>query len=780
VGASAAPQTVTLTNSGSAAANISSITASAGFSVAGCGSTLAAGASCDLQVGFTAAAPGTFTGSVSIASDSTGSPHVVSLTASGMLPPQFFITMTSSIAPGQSFVVSIQIRNPAGNPFSYSNFTANLTYPAGFVNSGPNISYPQGGCGANFSYTGGVQGGNTIGFAGGGSVIPSSLCSRAAAQVIAPSTPGTYTFTIPAGAFTIANAGGFPISLSNPSPITGIITVTSAPPPPPPNAALAPSSLGFAATITGSASAPQTVTLTNSGPGTLTIGSVSASGDFSYSNGCPTAVPANQSCSIDVTFAPTAVGARAGTLSIASNAAAGTLSVALAGTGASPPQVAPNASLVPSSLAFAGRTVLTTSPSQRATLTNNGPGPLTLGTISATGDFAFTSTCSGSLAAGQSCPIDVTFTPLAVGARVGSITIASNASGSPHVISLSGVAQVATAAVIEVAASVDFPAQQIGTRGSAQTIAIVNAGNATLTLDPITIDGDFVLLPGVSATSNYQRCGAALLSGATCAVEVQFAPTLSGLRTGLLHVTGNATNAPVLVRLVGTGTVATPPARALTMDGALRFPDQAVGTHSAGRAVTVTNTSSATVSITDLATSGDFSVSDTCTTIAARGTCSPVVVFTPSAVGERTGTLTVRTLTETAPYVVGLSGLGIFNPVPQITLSVTRLGFGNTFQAVPATARVVVTNVGQVPVVIESFLASGDFLVTNACGISIAVGASCSIDVSFYPRRTGAQLGTLEIRTNAAGSPHGVQLSGTGCAVPSLARARSGQLLCGP
>jgi hypothetical protein len=82
--------------------------------------------------------------------------------------------------------------------------------------------------------------------------------------------------------------------------------------------------------------------------------------------------------------------------------------------------------------------------------------------------------------------------------------------------------------------------------------------------------------------------------------------------------------------------------------------------------------------------------------------------------------------------------------------------------------------------VIESLIASGDYLVSSPCGISIAVGASCAVDVAFLPRRTGAQVGTLEIRTNAAGSPHAVQLSGTGCAFPSLGRTRSGMLLCGP
>jgi YVTN family beta-propeller protein len=441
---------------------------------------------------------------------------------------------------------------------------------------------------------------------------------------------------------------------------------------------------------------------------------------------------------------------------------------------------APAISLTPASLTFPARGISSTSPTQSVTLANTGSGALAISSMVGSGDFAFTSSCGTTVGPGATCIIDVTFTPRASGARAGSITITSNASGSPHAISLSGTGLASAAAVIDAPSSVDFAAQDVNTRSAAQAIAIVNAGNATLTLDPITIDGDFVLLPGVAAASTYQRCGASLLPGGVCAVEVQFAPSLPGLRTGFVHVTGNATNSPVLVRLVGIGIVALPPARSLAVDGALRFPDQAVGTSSTGRSVTLVNTTSSTVSITDLSVSGDFSVADTCTTIAPRLTCSPRVVFTPSAVGERAGTLTIRALTETAPYVVALSGLGVFNAVPQITLSLARLGFGNTLLGIPSTARVTLTNVGQVPVAIENFVASGDYLVSNTCGVSIAVAASCSIDVSFYPRHTGAQLGTLELRTNAAGSPHAVQLSGTGCALPSVGRARSGQLLCGP
>jgi len=347
-------------------------------------------------------------------------------------------------------------------------------------------------------------------------------------------------------------------------------------------------------------------------------------------------------------------------------------------------------------------------------------------------------------------------------------------------VALSGNGQFAVAAVLQVDPTVGaFAPQEVGTSSAPDTFVIVNAGNATLTFADISVSGaGFTLLPTITGTT-YTRCGATLVSGAGCAVQVSFTPTGPGAVSGALHIAGNATNSPVDVNLTASGVI-TVPTRALSVAASLAFADQPVGTQSAGRAFAITNNLASVVSVSDLAADGDFSVSDTCATIAAHGTCSPLVFFRPTAVGSRTGRLTIHTLSEATPYSVALSGTGTFNAVPQIELSVTRLGFGNTLLGVPVSTQVVIRNVGQVPVAIQSVTASGDFFVGHACAASIAVGSSCTLNVSFFPRMTGGTAGAVEIRTDATGSPHQVQLSGVGCALPSFARARSGGLLCGP
>jgi hypothetical protein len=96
--------------------------------------------------------------------------------------------------------------------------------------------------------------------------------------------------------------------------------------------------------------------------------------------------------------------------------------------------------LSPSMLTFGSQNLLSTSAAQSITLSNTGAGTLSIASIAPSGDYARTTTCGSTLAAGANCSINVTFTPTATGTRAGTITISSDASGSPHSAVLSGVA----------------------------------------------------------------------------------------------------------------------------------------------------------------------------------------------------------------------------------------------------------------------------------------------------------------------------------------------------
>ena len=83
----------------------------------------------------------------------------------------------------------------------------------------------------------------------------------------------------------------------------------------------------------GTASAAQTVTLKNTGTGTLTIASFTTTGDYAQTNTCGTSLAPGASCTIKVTFTPTAKGTRTGTLTVTSNAAGSPHKVSLTGNG---------------------------------------------------------------------------------------------------------------------------------------------------------------------------------------------------------------------------------------------------------------------------------------------------------------------------------------------------------------------------------------------------------------------------------------------------------------
>ncbi|WP_239123771.1 discoidin domain-containing protein [Rhizocola hellebori] len=106
--------------------------------------------------------------------------------------------------------------------------------------------------------------------------------------------------------------------------------------------------------------------------------------------------------------------------------------------GGGTPPTGPVIGLSSSSVAFGNQTVNTTSAAQTVTVSNSGNAVANLGAVNVTGEFARTTTCGATLAAGASCTISVTFTPTGTGTRSGSVSFTSNAPGSPHPVNLSG------------------------------------------------------------------------------------------------------------------------------------------------------------------------------------------------------------------------------------------------------------------------------------------------------------------------------------------------------
>jgi hypothetical protein len=303
-------------------------------------------------------------------------------------------------------------------------------------------------------------------------------------------------------------------------------------------------SLSFPSQTYGTSSTAQAITLTNTGSYTLTVISIVPSGDFSESDDCAY-VASGGSCTVQVTFTPTAQGRRTGTLTINANVSGGDLTVALSGTGTAAPEV----NLAPASIDFGEVEVGATSlPLQVAG--NNGTALAISYTSTLTGPFALASnTCvdssSGALvmAAETSCQLKLTFTPTAAGAATGTLTFSDSA--GTQTVQLSGTG-LAPATDTLSATSLTFPATTVGKLSAAQTVSLTNSGGVPLTSISTAVSGPFTV------TNN---CTANLAAASSCAISVSFQPTADGTQTGTLTVTDILQ--VQTVALSGTGTEAT-------------------------------------------------------------------------------------------------------------------------------------------------------------------------------------------------------------------------------
>jgi hypothetical protein len=398
---------------------------------------------------------------------------------------------------------------------------------------------------------------------------------------------------------------------------------------------VAPATLTFSAQA-GSTSAAQTVTLTNTGTAVVNISSVSAAGGYTASSACGSTLAVGANCLISVEFAPTVTGSVIGSLTISDNATGSPQSVTLTGTATAPPPT-----ITPPSLTFAAQLVgTTTSTAQTVTLANTSDYPITIHSVTASTGFAVSSACGVAIGPNSSCQLSVTFAPTVTGSLPGSVTIASNATGSPQTIGLSGTATLPPPTVTVAPASLTFATAPTGSTSVAQPVLLSNTGGSTLNISSIAASGDF------AETNN---CGSALAVAGNCTVSVTFTPTAGGARTGTLTIMDNAPGSPQTVTLNGTG--------------------ETVGVSSASSSLTVSGSGTVTDTIAVAPQSGfSGTVSLSCAiNYLGSGTASrpPTCSLNPSSATiaggvSGTTTLTVSTSgTATASSAPALGGAGL-------------------------------------------------------------------------------------------------------------------------
>ncbi|MFO1303105.1 MAG: choice-of-anchor D domain-containing protein [Burkholderiales bacterium] len=307
-----------------------------------------------------------------------------------------------------------------------------------------------------------------------------------------------------------------------------------------------PSSLAFGSVNVGSSSSAQTVTVSNTGgasANSLVIGAAPAG--YSRTTTCGASLAAGATCSISVTFSPTAAQAYSGNVSITWTG--GSTSVSLSGTGAAAASSNVNASS--SFLAFGNVTVGQTSTSQTITVSNSGTAAATnMSYPAAPAKFTKSGTCaSATLNAGASCTIVFSYTPTAVGADNATYTFTGGGKSFP--IALSGAGTSGTpppAGQLSMPPTLTMPTTTVGTSSAAQAVTLSNTGGAAVAVSSITSSnaGEFTVSGSTCATVN---------AGGSCTFNLTFTPAAAGGRSATVTVVSNGTGSPQSITVTGTG-----------------------------------------------------------------------------------------------------------------------------------------------------------------------------------------------------------------------------------
>ncbi len=739
------PQTVTVSNTGTGPLTINSINLagtdpSQFIRTSTCGATLAAGANCTVNVRFAPTVAGTLAATLDVSIAAPGISLSASLSGTGTAP----LTTVSPAA------------------LSFGNQEINMTGTAQTVTVSNTGTAPL----AINNIT--LAGSNPSHFA------QTNTCD---AKTLAVGTNCTVSVTFsPTGAPGVGTQNAsLVVNVATPA-VNASVSLSGTGTSGAPIAAVSTATLPFANQVVNITSTPQTVTVSNTGNGPLTINGISLTGadaaQFAQTNTCGTTLAVGANCTVNVTITPTVVGTPlSAALDVSVAAPATSQSVSLSGTGAA---TLPVASVSPATLPFAAQLINTTSALQTVTLSNTGNASMTINAIGLTGadaaQFAQTNTCGATLAAGANCTVSVSVTPIVAGILSASLDISVAAPATSPSIPLSNTGVAPVAAVSP--AILPFGNQLLNTASAAQTVNVSNTGTAAMTINSIGLAG---LNPTHFAQTS--TCGATLAAGTNCTVSVTFTPTVADTPLGaLLNVDVAAPATSQSIDLSGTGTL---PVTALSV-ATLPFGDQVINTISAPpQTVTVSNTGSGPLTINSISLAGtdpgQFMRASTCgATLAAGANCTVNVRFAPTLAGAWAATLDVSVAAPGTSQSVTLSGTGI---APLTTVSPAALAFGDQMVNTTGTALTVnVSNTGTAPMTINSISLSGanptQFAQTNTCGATLAAGANCTVSVTFKPTGAGGvglQGASLAVNVATPAANELVSLSGTGISAPIAA-----------
>jgi hypothetical protein len=419
-------------------------------------------------------------------------------------------------------------------------------------------------------------------------------------------------------------------------------------------------------------------------------------------------------------------------------------------------------------------------PPQFAAVKNGGEAPLQISSVGITGpnsgDFALVqpATCGGTtVSPGAMCSFEVNFTPSVVGNEVAFLQFQDNAPGNPQTLELVG-AGVGLAAL---PTSLNFGDQTANTTSNLESAILTNTASDSIFIDTVQETGTNVAVfpPHFNSADCFNQ--EVLVSGSSCQISYQFAPTSAGAFQAEVeiqyHVQGFSEQEQ-LIPLSGIGVSAAPLASVAPVT--LNFGTVSVGATAQTQVVTLSNTGSAALNVTAISIAGtnatEFSLvasgNTPCPTssgsVPIGGSCTMGVNFAPKTPGTKSATLSFADNAAGTPQTVALSGTG---QTTAIQIAPTSLTFsGQSVGTKSAPQSITITNAGTSALAINGVTISGsnpgDFAQSNNCPPSLGANATCTVNVTFQPGATGPGSASISISDDAPNSPQTVALTGTG------------------
>ena len=391
------------------------------------------------------------------------------------------------------------------------------------------------------------------------------------------------------------------------------------------------------------------------------------------------------------------------------------------------------------------------------TISNNTSSSVTINSIQGLGSgFQVTGvTLPLLMAAGQTASFSVQYQPTDSGDPT--ITISFDGPNAQPIVSLSASGNGVTLGKLSPSPSqIAFGNTNVGSNQTS-TVTLSNTRETDLTVTQATMSGAGFSMSNLALPLT-------LHAAATASVTMTFAPTGAGNFSGSVTfaTTADGVNSNVVLNFSGAGVT---PGTLSPNPSSLAFGSIQVGSNSS-KSETLTNTSGATVTISQATPSGaGFSVSGLTlpVTLTANQSVTFNAIFAPASAGAASGTLSIVSDASNSPLNIALSGTG--TAAGQLAVSPTSLSFGNVAVGSSASLNGSLNASGASVTVTSASLNNSEFVLSGiSLPATLAAGQSTPFTVAFTPQASGATSASLSFSSNAANSPAVQSMTGTGTA----------------